>query len=117
MTAEGTAYILSLVSYKDWRFHLDAEGEQWWLQVRWEGRDSFTGEQVEQHGRKWLLSPHMVKSEVVQTALMAVLAVEEHEAREGFKYRGQRIFGPHLDVEAVVRMVAGGEGLDYRGRK
>jgi len=59
---------------------------------------------VEEHkGRKWLLSQHMTDSEIVQTALLAVLVCEEHEARERFRYRGAAIFGPHQDVEDLVR--------------
>lgn len=44
----------------------------------------------------------MVKSEVVATAMKAVLAAEEHEARELFKYRGKAIFNPHIDVDALA---------------
>ncbi len=53
-------------------------------------------------GRKWLLSQHMTEGEVVQTALMACLAAEEHEAREAFRYKGKALFGPHLAVEALL---------------
>lgn len=55
-----------------------------------------------QYGRKWRLSPHMTKSEVVQTAFKAVLTFEEHEARENFRYRGRAVFGPHIDVDALL---------------
>ena len=55
-------------------------------------------------GRKWRLSEHMTKSEIVQTALKAVLAFEEHEVRENFKYRGQAIFDPHYDVDALYEL-------------
>src|SRR5262245_62146084 len=52
-------------------------------------------------GRKWNLSPHMVPGEVVQTALAAVLAWYEHEAREQFKFQGRAIFSPHLSLETL----------------
>ena len=55
-------------------------------------------------GRKWFLSPHMTRSEVVQTAFMAVLAAVEHETREQFKYSGQSIYDPHFDVNALHRL-------------
>lgn len=58
------------------------------------------------HGRKWLLSQHMTDSEVVQTALLAVLTAEEHEARERFRYKGQAIYGPHQSAEDLVRYPA-----------
>jgi hypothetical protein len=52
-------------------------------------------------GRKWILSDHMTDGEVVQTAMAAVLAWYEHEAREAFKFRGKAIFNPHLSLEAL----------------
>lgn len=67
----------------------------------------------EQHTRRWLLSRHMTRSEVVQTVLKCVLTAVEHEAREQFRYRGQRIFGPHFDVEGLVELCRG-RSLDVR---
>ncbi len=51
--------------------------------------------------RKWLISPYATKSEIVQTAFKCVLTSMEHRAREGFLYRGKRVFGPHFDVDAL----------------
>lgn len=63
------------------------------------------------NGRKWLLSSHMTASELVQTALMAVLAFNEHETREMFEYCGMAIFGPHFDVaDLVVLAKTNGQG-------
>ena len=56
----------------------------------------------------------MTKSEIVQTALMAVLAAEEHETREAFLYRGQRIFSPHYDVDQLVKLRQTGSSEDLR---
>jgi hypothetical protein len=60
-----------------------------------------TGEVETQHGRKWILSKHMTKSEVVTTAFKAVMTAEEHEIREKFRYGGRMIFGPHFNVDAL----------------
>ena len=89
--------VLSEVHYKDWRFYVAQSGGRHYLQVRFDG----------QHGRKWLLSPHMTRSEVVATALKAVLTAEEHEAREEFTYLGEAVFGPHLDVDALYDVCVG----------
>lgn len=62
-----------------------------------------------QRTRKWQLSPHMTKSEVVQTAFKCVLTSLEHEAREQFKYRDAAIFGPHFDVDDLVDLVQSGK--------
>lgn len=58
-----------------------------------------------------MLSPNMTKSELVQTAMKAVLAAEEHEAREHFRYRGKCIFGPHIDVDGLLAVC---DDLDAR---
>ena len=60
-----------------------------------------TGEPYLSKGRKWKWSEFMTKSEVVTTALKAVLQYEEHEARENFKYKGLSIFDPHYDVDSL----------------
>lgn len=64
-------------------------------------------------GRKWRISAHMTRSEVVQTAFAALMAWVEHEAREAFRYKGQAVFGPHLDVEVLHNVAANG-AHDYR---
>lgn len=90
--------ILADISYKDWEFRLAPDDS--WMQIVF--RDPATGEM--QHCRKWRLSPHMTRSEVVQTALKAVLSAEEHEAREKFLYLGESIFSPHYDVLDLVQL-------------
>lgn len=78
----------------------DAGYDQPYLQISdQKGTCNVTGEPLTWKGRKWRLSWHMTKSEVVQTALMATLAAVEHETREQFLYKGQPIFDPHYDVE------------------
>lgn len=67
---------------------------------------------VEQSTRKWLLSPFMTDSEIVQTAFKMILTAFEHEIREQFRYDGAPIFGPHFDVNdlrdlALTRAAAG----------
>lgn len=61
------------------------------------------------NGRKWYLSEHMTESEVVMTALLAVLKFEEHEAREAFAYEGVAIFGPHLNVRQLAKLIRNGQ--------
>lgn len=60
-------------------------------------------------GRKWRLSEHMTKGEIIQTAFMACMAWEEHECREAFKYKGCAVFGPHFNVESLVRLCEQGQ--------
>jgi hypothetical protein len=105
--SEITQILKRDVSYKTWQFFVASDGS--FLQVRFSA--GFDGAQ---HGRKWRLSEHMTRSEIVQTALMAVLAAEEHEARERFRYRGQPIFGPHFDVEQLYALTNTPLHLDVR---
>lgn len=110
LTLRDVQAILAEVQYKDWTFVADyaPRATAMYLQPRFRAADG-----TEWSGRKWLISPHMTRSEVVQTALKAVLTAEEHEARELFTYRGRAIFGPHFDVEQLVELCDRG-ALDAR---
>jgi hypothetical protein len=102
--------ILSRIAYrKGWRFHLNFESDRPWMQVRFMALDVPGSVLITLHGRKWFLSPHMTESEVVATAFKALLTAEEHECRERFTYRGQRVFGPHIDVARVASLLESGE--------
>lgn len=96
MNAKDAIRILQDVTYKDWTFFVSGKPD-FYLQVRFPHPDG-SGKVLT--GRKWRLSEYMNRTELVQTALMAVLAAVEHEAREEFLYKGQAVFGPHIDIEA-----------------
>jgi hypothetical protein len=83
------------VRYKDWRFvvqsrdvmgHLGPQDVDIRLRAEWTGADAATGKPELQQSRWWPLNPHMVKTEIIQTAFLCVLKAEEHEIRETFKY-------------------------------
>jgi hypothetical protein len=110
MTLEKAKEILSLVDYKDlkgqqWQFYVGRykDGEIY-LQVRFTAPDSRTGVEETQHCRKWHLSQHCTKSEVVTTAFAALERAVLHEVRERFTYKGQTIFNSHWDVDALHRI-------------
>lgn len=115
MTEPQIRELLGRVSYRDWQLHLGRDQERLFLQVRFMGKCSYSGKPEAQHGRKWLLSPHMTKSEIVTTAFKAILTCEEHEARENFRYRGKAIFGPHFDVDKMWELCGqGANAIDVR---
>ena len=101
--------ILALVTYKDWTFYVEERPSDepslptYYMQVRFPDADLVTGQIETQHGRKWILSRHMTRSEVVATAFKAVMTAEEHETREKFRYRKRMVYGPHIDVEALAQ--------------
>lgn len=77
------------------------------LQANYQEQDVYKGPDSTwetQYTRKWLLSPEMTESEVVQTAFKCVLTSMEHRTREHFKFHGARIFGPHFDVKDLVAL-------------
>jgi hypothetical protein len=103
MTPDEMAAIINRIEYKpDWELRLRTtlHGDMF-LQVSFEAVNPETGLTERWTGRKWQLSSHMVEAELVQPALMAVLAAEEHEAREAFKFDGLAIFGPHINLDAL----------------
>ena len=107
--------IIAGIKYRNWSFRLDHAGGVPFLQVRIPFRNVGNDSVEILSCRKWMLSERMTESEIVQTALMAVLAAEEHEAREQFTYRGQAIFGPHYSVDRLIKLCKeGSTALDVR---
>lgn len=95
---------LDQVSFKlhpTYQFRFGGNGTDQWLQVIDTALPPAEGS-----GRKWRLSDHMTRSEIVQTGFLALLAFVEHEARESFCYRGEPIFGPHFNIEALWCLAA-----------
>lgn len=98
--------ILNEIEYKDWHFLVNQHKGILFVQARWlDGIE-------EQVSREWLISPEFTKSQVIQTVLALVLMAEEHEAREAFRYKNRKIFGPHFDAETMVAVASRRVNLD-----
>lgn len=120
MNLEQVREILKQVEFKevgsiDYEFTAGERGGETYLQAQYWDTDVVTGKKELQKTRKWFISKHAVKSEVVFTALKCVLTSAEHRVRENFKYRGRRIAGPHFDVDALWEIADRNKYLDYRG--
>lgn len=111
LTSHDMRELVNDIEFSDWKFQICVDNGIPFLRVAFQEEDVSSGRMAEVHGRKWRLSYHMTRSEVVQTALKAVLTAMEHEVRETFMWRGQRIFGPHLDID-VLHAIA--ENVDVR---
>ena len=98
--------LVDQITYKNWSFYIGRKGEVFYLQIHFLAADNEAGTDslAVQKGRKWMLSEFMTKSELVQTALKAVITAEEHETRELFLYRNKPVFAPHFDVEDLHRI-------------
>jgi hypothetical protein len=90
--------IVSRCQYLDWKFDVYELPPRTFYVLR----VAFVADGAQHHGRKWLISRFSTPSEIVQTCLKAVLTAIEHEAREKFLYRGEAIFGPHFNVDALL---------------
>jgi hypothetical protein len=98
MTKVELVDILKLVEYKNGFSFVVGDD---YIQLQEYTECNRSGEPYLSKGRKWKWSQFMTKSEVVTTALKAVLQYEEHEARENFKYKGLSIFDPHYDIDSL----------------
>lgn len=78
-----------------------AGSERFYLQIACWRMDTFTGEYGFGYGGKAYLSPYASDSELVQTVFGLYKSFWEHEARETFKWRDRRVFGPHIATEAL----------------
>jgi hypothetical protein len=101
---ERIAEVLARVTYPGYTFKLGDKDGVLWLQITCTALCNVKHVPHHWRGRKWMLSEHMTDGEIVQTAFMAVLAAQEHEAREQFKYRGAAILDPHYDIERLVAL-------------
>ncbi len=93
-----------------WSIFCGNMSDGFYLQLRYMEDDiEDPGRHEEQRCRKWYVSRHSTKSEVVQTVLKACLTSAEHMVREHFLYAGKRIFSPHLDLDRLVAFVSGSD--------
>jgi hypothetical protein len=81
--------------------HLKREPHGRYLQCRHERSDANTGEFGVGWGGKWFLPDEITVSDVVKVARRALVALAEHEIAEGFYYCGERVFDPHVNIEAL----------------
>lgn len=94
--------IVGQCGFPDYTFEVEESSHgYWYLQAHYLEEDVHTGVVEAQFTRRWMLSPKMTKSEVVQTAFKCALTSMEHKTREHFTYEGRAVFGPHFDVDAL----------------
>lgn len=113
MYSEKLAIILSNTKYPGYIFHQVEKNNLLFIFATYTEEDIITGNPSVQKTRKWYISQFAVPSEVVQTLFKCVITSMEHRTREHFKYKGERIFGPHFNVESLVD-IAREKRLEYR---
>ena len=79
-----------------------------WFEVTHYRPDSVTDEMGWGRGGRRYVQEHWTASDLIRNIYGAFLAYEEHEVREFFRYEGEKIFSPHMDlVELAEQMMAG----------
>ena len=115
MTFDQITEIVCNCKYQHWDIEVKLDGNRPYLQIHVkEGLDNMTGLPLEWTGRKWFLSYHMVKNEIVRTAFKAITCAVQHETEELFTYRGVSIFNPHLDPDKLVDFASNHDNIQER---
>lgn len=78
---------------------------RWWVQVGTERPDCDDPSKFEigKSGKAYV-SSHSTDDEIVKKVFGLCMAYVEHEMREGYYYKGKRIFGPHITLEALMEV-------------
>jgi hypothetical protein len=100
--------VVEQITYKE-HFSVDAVidelGDVWFEIVCWRP-DAITGEWGYGYGGRRRLPTTSTRSDVVRNVFAAFKAYEEHECREFFRYRGEQVFGPHMDLDDLAQKMA-----------
>jgi hypothetical protein len=91
--------ILADVRFGQAAFVIEEIASGFLIQLACPERDVESGEMRQYFGRKWHIDRLATSGDIVRTAFKAVLTWQEHEAREKFTYRGERLFHPHFEVD------------------
>lgn len=98
------ATLIAKVSFLNYHIKVHDGHGGIFLRAEYYEPDIYTKVNEKQYTRKWLLSPLMTDSEIIQTCFKMCFTSMEHKTRESFTYKGSRIFGPHFDVEDLVSL-------------
>lgn len=104
MTPDEMREILNEITYKPgYSIYLRQDpGEyRFYVQVAFNRPDIVTGKMGTGWSGKRYVSTHMCRSEFIAMCFGTFLALEEHECREYFKWKNRRIYGPHINVDAL----------------
>lgn len=115
-TLESIKALVSECRFNDWMFRVDTYSDGTpYVQVLFMDKDRITGKEELQRCRKWVLSLHSTNSEIIRAVFKAVEAAMLHEVQEAFKFRGARIYNPHMDLEELADAInAKAVGLSLR---
>lgn len=97
---------------REYHYEVGEQGGRVWIQVLCARPDTYTGEYgTGRGGMRFLRDSSMSDSEIVRACFAALTAYEDHESREAFTFMGVRVFGPHIDIMALVQA---GQQIEHR---
>ena len=97
--------IVGHIEYKvDYEIVVTLEQQQVWIQPRFWRKDIVSHLYEWGYGGKAVVTESATTSQIVQMVFGLFKALEEHECREWFTYLGERVFGPHIDINALVEV-------------
>jgi hypothetical protein len=100
-TVDRVRELVDLCEFENYTFHVYPDRDGVKIQATYPEECIQTGAIETQYTRKWLISPHATKSEIVNTLFKCCATSTEHRLREHFLYRGRRVYGPHYDVDEL----------------
>lgn len=103
MTPGEMRKVLELCQYPGYTYHLsEVMYESPYLVCTYDEPNSVTGKTEQRVTRRWMLTPEITPSELVETAFRCVLTAMEQRVREMFAYRGRPVMDWNHDVEMLV---------------
>jgi hypothetical protein len=107
-TAESFRALIAQVKCGDFEFIIRERNGDFSLQIQFDAVDNtWSGNGIvleRQYCRIWPLQDTMCDSEVVRTAWKASEAATLHELEEQFKFQGEMIYSPHMNVHKLVEL-------------
>lgn len=81
-------HVLAQVNYKNWQFSTGKLGNGFYLQTSNGNANNNYNNVLANDNKKWYLSPFVTNHELIQTALLAILANEDRNVFEQITYQG-----------------------------
>jgi hypothetical protein len=96
--------VLSHVAYKDWSLSCVTGDDGLYIEWKAPVRCVHTGNIVILSSRPRYLRNDITESELVRLAFETARDMELHELGENFRYKGGRVFNPHISVRHLLEI-------------
>lgn len=109
LTTEMVKKVLADITYengdREWVISFTESNDMFFIRANFYRYDSISKKKGwSKDVRPWPVENWRDIGYLVQTVFKAVMTNEEHEIREGFKYKGKALYGPHSVQSEASRM-------------